>query len=86
MIGEVREHVLKLACLRHGVPIDEGRGLDRLPEDATRPLEAALVGSLDKDDLLRAFRAAIEPLIAEARFVDAGLAERLEPTLRELAR
>ena len=31
MISGVRDHVLALACLRHGVPAVQGRGMDRLP-------------------------------------------------------
>ena len=35
MIGRVREHTLALACVRHGLPAGEGRGLDQLPTDVT---------------------------------------------------
>ena len=85
MISGVRDHVLALACLRHGVPAAQGRGMDSLPPEATAPLAGALVRSLETSELARAFRAAIEALLAEIGRFDAGLADRLDGTLRELA-
>ena len=86
MISGVRDHVLALACLRHGVPTAQARGMDRLPPAATAAVAGALVRSLDIGELVRAFRVAAEALLAEAGQVDAGLADRLAATLRELAR
>jgi predicted nucleotidyltransferase len=83
MIGRVREFTLSLACLRHGVPAVEGRGLDQLPTDVTEPFEATLVRGLD--DLTTPFRAVTELLIGEISLVDAELAHRLAPLLRELS-
>ncbi|SFW92218.1 hypothetical protein [Amycolatopsis australiensis] len=80
MIGRVREYALALACLRHGVPAVDGRGLDRLPADVLEPFEEALVRGLD--DLVRPFRAVTELLIGE---LGPELAPRLAPVLRELA-
>ena len=85
MISGVRDHVLALACLRHGVPAVQGRGMDRLPPGATAGIAGALVRSLDISELARAFRLATEALLAEAGQVDAGLAARLSGTLTELA-
>lgn len=85
MISAVRDHVLALACLRHGVPASQGRGMDRLPSGVTGPLAEALVRSLDVRELSRAFAVAIEALVVEIRQVDAGLADRLAGPLRELA-
>lgn len=85
MIGEVRRHVLKLACLRNGLPTSDGRGLDRLPASEAQPLEEALVSSLDEGTLWRAFGAAMDGLIREARLLDTRLSERIEPSLRDLA-
>jgi hypothetical protein len=86
MISGLRDHVLALACLRHGVPAAQGRGMDRLPPAATAAVAGALVRSLDISELARAFRVATKALLAEAGEVDAGLADRLAATLRELAR
>lgn len=85
MISGVRDYVLALACLRHGVPAAQGRGLHLLPADVTGPLAAALVRSLDGGELSRAFGVATQALIAEIGHVDAGLAKRLAGPLRELA-
>ena len=85
MISGVRDYVLALACLRHGVPAVQGRGLHLLPPDVTGPLAGALVRSLDAAELTRAFGVATEALIAEIAHVDAALAGRLAGPLRELA-
>jgi hypothetical protein len=85
MISGVRDYVLALACLRHGVPAVEGRGLHLLPPEVTGPLAGALVRSVDAGELTRAFGAATGALIAEISHVDAELAKRLAGPLRELA-
>jgi hypothetical protein len=84
MISGMRDRVLALACLRHKLPAVEGRGMDQLPSDVTRPLEAALVRSLGADDLVSAFRATTEGLLAEIKEVDPLLAQRLRDVLLNL--
>lgn len=83
MISRVREYTLALACLRHGVSAVEGRGLDQLPADVTRPFEATLVR--EPSDAGRAFHAVTELFIGEIEHVDADLAQRLAPLLREIS-
>jgi predicted nucleotidyltransferase len=83
MIGRVREYTLALACVRHGLPAGEGRGLDQLPAEVVGPFEETLVRGLG--DLGRPFRAVTELLIGEIEWVDVDLALRLTPLLRELA-
>ena len=85
MISGVRDQVLALACVRHGVPAVQGRGMDQLPAEVTAGFAAALVRSVDGAELERAFRAVTESLIAEVGRADAGLAGRLTGVLRELA-
>jgi len=85
MIRGVRDHALALACIRHGLPSSEGRGLDELPHDVIASFEATLVRRIDRQDLMRAFRTALGRLLDEARALDRELAGRLEPVLRELA-
>lgn len=85
MISAVRDQVLALACLRHGVPAVEGRGIDSLPPEATVAVEPALVRSLDIPELKRAFAASTEALLVESARTDPGLADRLAGPLRELA-
>jgi hypothetical protein len=85
MVSGVRDYVLALACLRHGLPVAQGRGMDGLPPAVTAIIAGALVRSLERTELARASRAATEALLAEIGHVDAGLASRLAATLRELA-
>src|SRR5215472_13891871 len=85
MISGVRDHVLSLACLRHGLPALQGRGTDRLPVELTAPLEGALVQRLDVNELRRALRVAVSALLAEMRLVNEPLARRLQGPLTELA-
>jgi hypothetical protein len=85
MISGVRDHALALACVRHGVPAVQGRGMDQLPAQVTAGFLAGLVRSVDGAELERAFRAVTESLIAEIGLADARLAGRLTGVLRELA-
>lgn len=84
MISQVRDQVLALACLRHGLPAAEGRGMDHLPPSVTAPLQLALVGHLDEASLGRAFHAATDALMQEIRYADAALAARLERVLLQM--
>jgi len=85
MISGVRDHVLALACVRHGVPAVQGRGMDSLPAEVSAPFAAALVRSLDAAELRRTFASVCELLLVEIEAVDADLARRLTGTIRELA-
>lgn len=67
MISGVRDQVLALACLRHGVPAVQGRGMDSLPREATAGIAQALVRSLDILELRRAFDAVTEALLVRDR-------------------
>jgi len=84
MVSTVRDHVLGLAALRLGLPAVEGRGMDQLPLEITKPLEGALVRALDAGELSRAFAVAVAGLLSEVRAVDHLLAARLERPLAEL--
>ena len=84
MVSAMRDQVLALACLRHGLPAREGRGMDQLPAEVTRPLEAALVRGIEAAEIARAFRMVTAALLAEARGVNGSFASRLEPAVCEL--
>jgi hypothetical protein len=84
MISGVRDHVLMLACLRHGVPHFQERGLHLLPEATTTAVEGTLVRSLEPAELQRAFRASVDVLLAEVAYADDPLAVRLGRPLRGL--
>ena len=85
LIGGVREHVLALACVRLGYSARFAKGTDLLPPDVTAAVEPALVRSLDEAELRRALGVAAGALTAELERTDEALAERLRPTLEELA-
>src|SRR5262245_40899659 len=85
MLHAMRDQVLALACVRLGLPAREGRGMDQLPLEVTRPLEAGLVGSLEAEEIGRAFQAVTAELLDEARRTDQGLVGRIEAALLELS-
>lgn len=84
MISATRDQVLALASVRHGRPAAYARGAHELPTEVLGPLEAALVGSLDRGELQRALRAVIDCLVDEARHVDAELVDRLDRPLASI--
>ncbi|MGH3998003.1 MAG: nucleotidyltransferase domain-containing protein [Pseudonocardiaceae bacterium] len=67
LISSVRDQVLALACLRHGVPAVQGRGMDSLPPEITAGLTGALVCSLDVAELRRAFGVISQALLTSHR-------------------
>jgi hypothetical protein len=83
-LSAVRDYALTLACRRRGLPTWYGRGFDQLPAATTEPLQQALVGSLTREDLLRALGIAIRGLLAETEEVR-EMADKVEPQLRELS-
>jgi predicted nucleotidyltransferase len=84
MLSGMRDHVLALACLRHGLPSAEGRGIDRLPPELSAALAGGMVRSPDASELRRAFGVVTDALIAEVGRVDVVLLERLAGPLKEL--
>ena len=82
-ISGTRGQALALGCLRRGLPSAHGRGFDRLPDELLAKVEPALVGSLERSELLRALGAAVEVLLEEAEETRER-ADRLAPRLREL--
>lgn len=64
-VSAVRDYALSLASLRHGLPARYGRGFDDLPADVLAPYEDAIVRSLDRLELLRALRVAVDGLLRE---------------------
>ncbi|HEV2356765.1 MAG TPA: nucleotidyltransferase domain-containing protein [bacterium] len=82
-ISELREIGLTLACRRRELETAQGRGYDELPSEALKPFEETLVRALDRAELLRALRDAIDGLLREAGEARA-LAVKVEGQLREL--
>lgn len=84
MISGMRDYVLALACLRHGLPTVYARGADRLPAAILNAFNATLVRSLDERELRRAFAAACERLLTEVNAIDIKLGNSLAPPMNEL--
>ncbi len=82
MLSGMRENALALACKRHGVAAVQGRGLDDLPEELRIQAADCLARSLEPAELKRAFRATIDLLLGEIRYVDSALAARLTAPLK----
>jgi hypothetical protein len=82
-ISGTRDYALALACRRRGLSAFHGRGFDELPSEVREMFLSAVMTSLDRDELLRALRGAIEGLLREADEVR-DLAAKVEPQLREL--
>jgi len=82
-ISSLRDYALAIACHRHGLPVSYGRGFDHLPTHVLEPFKSALVSSLERDELLRALKAAIDGLLRESVEVE-DLAEKVESQLRQL--
>lgn len=85
MISAMCDNILSLACLRHNLPVREGRGVDQLPSEMVAAIGATLTRSLEADELKRAFQATTSIMIDEVRSVDPRLAVRLERALLELS-
>jgi hypothetical protein len=82
-ISALRDEALSLGCRRRGLEVSYGRGFDELPAETLALASAALVRSLERQELLRALGAAIDVLLQEADEVR-ELASKLARQLREL--
>ena len=85
-ISAMRDHALELACLQRGLESAHGRGFDQLPAELLNAVTPALVGAIDRDELLHSLACALRTLLAQASENRdlAPLANRLEPQLKEL--
>jgi hypothetical protein len=84
MLSGLRDRILQLACLRHGLSPHHGRGWDDLPTQLREELYATLTGSLGRAELVAAFAAAVDALLVEMRHVDGSLADALRTPLQDL--
>ena len=66
-VSALRDYALNLACVRLGLPARHGRGFDDLPAEVLARFEGTLVRSLDRAELLRALRVAVDALLSEGR-------------------
>ena len=79
----LRDHVLALACLRHGLPSAYGKGGHLLPEADAARLRSAIPAQLTGAEIARALSAAVDALAHELRVRDPELANRLAPALAQ---
>lgn len=84
MLDRLRDEVVALACVRHGLPSHQGRGADRLPADWRARLALTQTGSTAAADLRDRASALLALLEEEVAMHDRGLASRLGPALRLL--
>ena len=82
-ISAARDQALLLACLHRSLKTSYGRGFDDLLPEILKPATGALVGSLEKTELIRALGRSVEALLQNSQDVS-ELARRLGPQLREL--
>lgn len=82
-ITDLRNTALSLACMKHGLEANEGRGLDRLPPETLALAGAAMAHSIERDELLRALGAVVDLLLHEADDVREAAA-KIERQLRDL--
>jgi hypothetical protein len=82
-ISDLRYTTFSLACLHHGLEVSEGRGFDRLPPQTLALGQAAMVCSLDREELLRALSAAVELLLHAADDIREA-ASKIDQQLRDL--
>lgn len=84
MMDGLRDRIITLGCLRHGVPAHQGRGVDQLPETVLDRLGNSLVGTANIDQLNIAFDQLVDLLAEEVQVFDFDLAARLHPALTVL--
>jgi hypothetical protein len=85
MLSNMRNRVIALACLRQGFSTSEGRGFDDLADHQRSGFAECYPASLEPEALHRAFQRTMSALLAETRLRDGDLAERIGPTLIEIA-
>jgi len=82
-ISATRDYTLNLACLRHGLPANHGRGYDNLPSEVLERFHHSFAATLTREELLRVLHIVIDGLLEEAPAVP-ELASKVEPQLQEL--
>lgn len=86
MVSGMRDNVLALACLRHGLPPYQGRGMDDLPPQVVSSLADCLVRSLDAAEIQRALGATINAFMNVLEYADKKLAKSLAQPLEMLTK
>jgi hypothetical protein len=84
-LTSLRDVVVTLASIRHGLPHSHARGADALPGEITAAMERTLVRELTPPELSRALKAATELALQELSFVAPDVADPLRAVLIEPA-
>lgn len=84
MLDGLRDQLVALACLRHGLPAHHGRGVDELPLALTAALVETRARDVDAGELHRAFVATITAFLDEVTAIAPELAARLAEPARAL--
>lgn len=84
MLDGVREQLVSLACLRHGLSAHQGRGVDGLPAGELDVLAGLRATATATDELRTTHEAAVRAIHAEAARHDPALADRLAGAFQDL--
>jgi hypothetical protein len=85
MLSNMRNRVMALPCLREGLSTSEGRGFDDLSKHQRSRFVECYPSSLNPEELHRAFQRTTSALLNEIGLRDSDLAEKIGPTLIEIA-
>ena len=85
MLDQLRDQILVLATLRHGVESYQGRGLHHLPESELAAVSAARAGFVESGELARSLRSLLDLLVSEVSLVEPDVARKLTPPFAALA-
>jgi len=77
MLDGVRDQIIALACVRHGLNPHHGRDADKLPSELLDELMRARASTMDDHELRRANKMSIGALVREIARHDEALAQRL---------
>lgn len=80
-----RDEVVALACVRHGLPAREGRGVDDLPRAVRDAIGPTVAQSTTHDELRRAFACSLGLLLDGVRLTDPDHEHRIRGAVRRLA-
>ena len=85
MLSNMRNRVIALACLREGFSTSDGRGFDDLSKGQRSRFAECYPSLLNPEELQRAFQRTMNALLNEIRLRESDLAEKIGPTLSEIA-
>lgn len=86
MLDHLRDQILVLACIRHGLNPHHGREADQLPPVVLDALAAARATGVERAELTRSHRELLQLLDGEIEQHDRALSAQLRTPLRTLAR